>query len=81
MAHILAILPRGLSRHHPLRIPNLPKQLLAKLIETHHRKTLITRAVVDLQDIFHVSHEVRVLLGRDAPALLQPRFDLVFLSS
>ena len=81
MAYILAVVACGLSGLHAARFSYLPKQLLAELIVTHHRVTLIARPVVDIQDIFHVSHKVGVLLGRDTPALLQPRFEFTFFNS
>jgi hypothetical protein len=39
------------------------------------------RAPIDLQDIFHAADELGVVLGRDAPTLLQMGLELVFFST
>ena len=81
MAHILAVVACGSSGLDTLSLPDLPKQLFAKFIVTYHRITLLAGSMVDFQDIFHVCDEVGILLGRDAPALLQPRLDFAFFNS
>jgi len=63
------------------RRPGLPGQLLARLAHANQNGTIVEVAVVDLEHVLHREGEVHVLLRRNAPALLQPGLDAVFLKA
>src|SRR4029450_13673666 len=56
---------------------DLPKQLAAGLVQADLGTTRIIGAGVDLKHVLHAPAELAVLLGWDAPALGQPRLELV----
>src|SRR5262249_17462368 len=71
--------PHGTGSHRPGR-PHVADQLLAALVHTNLRALRIPGLGVDLQHLLHRRPEAGRGLGRQAPRLLQPRLDLVFLS-
>ena len=75
---VLDIVAGWVSRERRQRRPHLAHTLLGRLIHADHRVGRIIRAGVHPWDLFHGAHEGGVLLGRNAPHLLAPRFDLVF---
>ena len=54
---------------------------VTSVIHAHQNLIPIVRPLVDLQYVFHRAHKLRALTGRDAPTLLQPRLQFVFLSA
>ena len=62
----------------PLRRTHLANQLIVRLVHIDHRTIRIVRAMIHLQNVLHVRHKFGILLGRNAPTLLEPRFQLVF---
>src|SRR6266487_2419143 len=56
---------------------DFPKQLAAGLVQAHLRAVGIIRAGGDRQHVLHPPDKLRVMLGRDAPALGQPRLEPV----
>ena len=67
--------------------PHIPEQLLGTLVKTHHRTLWVVGFVVKslprtgygVQHVLHPGHELPAQLG-DAPFLLLPRLEFVFLS-
>src|SRR3954454_20513837 len=55
-------------------------QLLRCLIQAYDGAVWIARAMIHLQNIFHIRHERRVCLGRNDELLVQVRFENVFFS-
>ncbi len=53
-------------------------QLLRLFVHANHGTPRIIGPFVDVQDLFHLANERRVLLGRDAPHLFSPRFERAF---
>ena len=62
------------------RRAGLLHQLPAGLVQTHQHLILSVRAVINFQHVLHGAHEVSAALGRQAPALFQPRLEFVFFS-
>ena len=84
-AHSIALVFVVVDRHRAgrcgTRHSRLLDQLFARLIHAHQNLIPIIRPLVDLQHVFHRAHKVRALTGRDAPTLLQPRFEFVFFNT
>src|SRR6185369_3268012 len=55
-------------------------ELLVAFIHTNDWKTRVKRALIDIQNLFHIRDESRTLLRRDAPHLVQPGLGFVFLA-
>lgn len=81
VADVHMIEPLDIAWTHRQWLSCLANQLLEGLIHADHRPLWIIRPGVDVQHVFHVTDELRRLLGRDAPHLFQVRFELVFLGS
>ena len=83
-AHILVVFTKGMSG--PISLLGLHRQgrtaiikeLFAPFIQTNQRPFRIERTLIDIEHVFHGTYEGGVLLGRDAPAFFQPRFEFVF---
>src|SRR6266540_456595 len=71
---ILACWPAGLHRHGR---GDLRQELAAGLIQAHLRVARIVGLGVDPKHVLHAPHELGIVLGRDAPAFLQPRLEAV----
>src|SRR6266704_1042446 len=71
---ILSGWPAGRDRH---RRGDLRQELTAGLIQAHLRATRIVGPGVDPKHVLHAPAELGIVLGRDAPALLQPRLEAV----
>ena len=54
-------------------------ELLGTLVKTHHRTLRVVGFMVKVQHVLHPGHELPAQLG-DAPFLLLPRLEFVFLS-
>ena len=78
MADVLVVISLGIARAGGLPPGDFLEQLLTELIQADQRAAFVPGALVDFQHIFHAGHERRICLGRDTPALLQPRFKFVF---
>ena len=65
----------GSNRHRHSRLTD---QLLARLVQANLRTLWVIRPFVHVQHVLHVPDELRILLGRNTPLLLQPRFKFVF---
>ena len=78
LAPVFVIVARGPAWTGRLREAFLAQQLLAELVEADQRALRVEWPVIDFEHISHRGDEVRVAFGRDAPALLQPRFNLIF---
>ena len=80
-AHSIALVFVVVGRHRAGRCGTGHSRLLdllfARLIHAHQNFVLIIRPLVDFQR----AHKLRALTGRDAPTLLQPRLEFVFLST
>ena len=63
-----------------MRVPRLPHQLLAGLVQAHQHLVVLKLTVIDLQHVLHGADELGAGLGRDAPAFFQPGLELVFFS-
>lgn len=61
------------------RLAYLAGALHPRLVHAHHRVVGVMCSLIHLQYLFQLAHEHRVLLWRDAPNSLLPRFDGVFL--
>ena len=59
-------------------LPGLLHQLLAGLVQAHQDLIVLVFTMIDLQHVLHGAHEFGAALGREAPALLQPRLEFVF---
>ena len=81
IALVLVIVARRLAWLHWHRRARLGDELLGCLVEAHERPGWIVGAGVDLEGIFHGSHELGVGLGRDHPVLLQVRLEAVFFNA
>jgi hypothetical protein len=68
-----------LSRLHGQALSFVLEQLFRAFVHAHLRKAWIIRTRVDLQDILHPPDKRCTRFGRDAPVLLQPGLQLVFL--
>jgi hypothetical protein len=75
---IFVILPRRLARLQGERLPHLAQQLFAGFVQAQLRPFRVVRALVDIEHVFHVPDKFRVLLGRNTPALFQPRLKFIF---
>src|SRR6266568_3765700 len=71
---ILSGWPAGRDRH---RRGDLRQELPAGLIQAHLRATRIVGPGVDPKHVLHPPAELGIVLGRDAPAFLQPRLEAV----
>lgn len=78
VAFLFAVHPLGMSRRHRDRLPDFAQQLLAGFIQADLRSLGIIGALVDIQHVFQMPDKLRVLLGRNAPTLLQPRLEFIF---
>lgn len=78
--HILAVLTPRVSLLKREGRPRVRKKLLAGFVQAHQRTLLIKRPLVNVQHVFQAEDELRVLLGRNAPALLQPGLKFIFFS-
>jgi hypothetical protein len=76
-ALVLIVLPGRPARRQRVGRVDLSEQLAAGLIQADLRARRVLGAGVDLQHVLHPPAELAVLLGRDAPALGQPRLELV----
>ena len=76
-ALVLVVLAGWPARRQRAGRVDLGEQLAAGLVQADLRTQRVIRAGVDLQHVLHAPHELRVLLGWDAPALGQPRLELV----
>jgi hypothetical protein len=81
VAAILAVIALDGSGFGGDRQPDFFVQLLGALVHADYRPGRVIRTPIDLQDIFHPAHKLGIVLGRDAPALLQVGLDLVFFST
>ena len=54
--------------------------LFAGLVQAHQHLIVPELTLVDLKHVLHGADELGVALGRDAPALFQPRLEFVFFS-
>lgn len=57
---------------------HLAQELLGGLVQAHLGTQRINGAGVDLEHLFHLAHEGRVVQRWDAPHLLEPGLQLVF---
>ena len=55
-------------------------QLAGLFIHTHQRNVWVIRQTIEFQNVLHTRHELRVLLGRDAPVRAEVRLQFVFFS-
>ena len=76
---VLVVLPQRNSGPGRQRWPRLGQQLGLGLVKADHRPSGVIRFVVQVQHVLHVGHELGAHLG-DAPFLLLPRLESVFLS-
>ena len=77
---VRAVVLGHLTRLGRQRLTHLGDQLLAAFIQAHQRLLRIVGPMVDVQHVFHGSHELGRWLFRQAPTFLQPRLKFVFLS-
>jgi len=83
VAHVFAVVAFGppgtviVCRARRQRGAQLADQLLAALVQADHRPLRVMPAVVDLQHVFHVEHELGRVLGRDAPHPPQVRLERI----
>ena len=78
-ASILVVLPPRSSRLRRQRLPDLGQQLGRGLVKAHHRPIGVVGFGIQVQHILHGRHEFAAYF-RDAPLLLPPRLEGVFLS-
>jgi hypothetical protein len=78
IAFIFIIDSRRLTRLHKLGLAHFANELLGLFVKTNQRSFRIVRALINLQDIFHIRDKSRVLLRRDDPVLLDMGLQLVF---
>jgi hypothetical protein len=76
-ALVLIILAGWPARRHRAGRVDLAEQLATSLVQADLGAAWIIGAGVDRQHVLHAPAELGVLLGRDAPALGQPRLELV----
>ena len=76
---VLVVLPRWSPRLGSQRGPGLRQQLGGGLVKADHRPLGVIRFGVQVQHVLHVGHELGAHLG-NAPLLLPPRLESVFLS-
>src|SRR5918999_10378 len=76
---VFVVIPRRLPRSGRQGLADLTHQLVGAFIETDYRIVGIIGLGIEVQDIFHVPHEVRAYAW-DTPGLLLPRLERVFLS-
>src|SRR6266487_924689 len=74
---VLVVLPRRPPRRDRPRRGDLRQQLPAGLVQADLRAARVIRPGVDRQHVLHAPDELGVVLGRDAPALGQPRLEPV----
>jgi hypothetical protein len=77
---VLIVLSGRHARSCWLRLPNIGTELDGTLVEADLWEAGIIGPGVDVEHVFHVPAELGVLLGRDAPLLLQVGRESVFLS-
>src|SRR5262245_49012702 len=69
-----------LRRLHRFGWAALVEELLGSFVQADQRSLRIEGTLVDIQHVFHGAHKRGVGFGRNAPALLQPGLEFVFLS-
>ena len=79
IAYIFRIYLRGIPRTHRQRLPAVAKNLVRLFVHAPDRVAGVIRKLVNVQNILHVCHKVRVLLRRDAPIGIQVRPDFIAL--
>src|SRR4029450_12547376 len=77
LPHILVVLPRRAPRRDRPGRADLAEELAAGLVQADLRTQRVVGAGVDLKHVLHPPAELAVLLGWAAPALGQPRLELV----
>jgi hypothetical protein len=77
---ILVILAGRNTRACWFRLSDICAQLDGTLVEADLGEAGIIGTSVDIEHVLHVPHELGILLGRDAPLLLQMGLQEVFLS-
>ena len=75
VALVLVIVDAGCPRPGRTRQPGLLHLLFAGLVQADQNFVVPILALIDFQHVFHGAHELGAALGRDAPALLQPRLE------
>ena len=76
-ALVLIVLPGWPARRHRAGRIDLAEQLAAGLVQADLRTARVIGPGVDPEHVLHPPAELGVLLRRDAPALGQPRLELV----
>src|SRR6266508_5490736 len=76
-ALVLVVLPGWLPWRTGQGRGDLCEELAAGLVQAHLRPLGVIRPGVDVQHVLHPPDEFGILLGRDAPALGQPRLEAV----
>src|SRR5439155_24785714 len=79
VADVLVVLLGRVDGGRRDRLGHVSVQLLAALIEAHHRAGRVVRSGVQLQHVLHPVHELPVYPLREAPTLLLPRLEVTFL--
>ncbi len=80
VALVFHVVARRLPRLGRQRLAHFRDQLLGTFVEAHHRPLLVIRLFVQIQYIFYRRHEIGAYF-RNAPLLLLPRLEEVFLST
>src|SRR5262249_34256578 len=78
---VLVLVTGGLAGSAGDWLADLLDQLLRHLVDAHQGPPWGVRAVVQFEQVFHPGDKLAALSRRDAPPLLQPRLERVFLST
>jgi len=75
---VLIVLSCRHARTRWERLAHIGQQLFGQFIETDHGPSRVLGFGIEIEQIFHLGHEVGIFLGRNAPLLLQMRLEDVF---
>lgn len=78
IAFILRIETLNLTRSQRYSKPSFFHHLFAALVHTHNGIIRIIRPLINVQNIFHGTNKLGILLGWNAPFFFQPRLNFIF---
>ena len=78
VADIFGVNLRNRSRYGRSRRSDLPNKLFGGFIHAHDGKSWIIGPLVNVQNIFHIRHKLRVMIRWYLPTFAQVRLENVF---